>query len=60
MGTDGRSAEPDLKQSSPSSIENVQRHSLPTEVSEYIAYSVDTNLRDMEGVLNSLMFPCDL
>jgi chromosomal replication initiator protein len=28
----------------------------PQEVSEYLAYSVDTNLRDMEGVLNSLIF----
>jgi outer membrane protein TolC len=29
---------------------------IPTEVAEYLAYSVDTNLRDMEGVLNSLIF----
>jgi len=28
---------------------------MPTEVSEYLAFSVDTNLRDMEGVLNSLL-----
>ncbi|MFM7195574.1 MAG: helix-turn-helix domain-containing protein, partial [Bacteroidota bacterium] len=27
---------------------------------EYLAYSVDTNLRDMEGVLNSLMFHATL
>lgn len=33
---------------------------IPTEVSEYLAYSVDTNLRDMEGVLNSLMFHATL
>ena len=31
-----------------------------TEVSEYLAYSVDTNLRDMEGVLNSLIFHATL
>ncbi|MFM8348031.1 MAG: chromosomal replication initiator protein DnaA, partial [Bacteroidota bacterium] len=30
------------------------------EVAEYLAYSVDTNLRDMEGVLNSLMFHATL
>ncbi len=29
---------------------------IPAEVAEYLAYSVDTNLRDMEGVLNSLLF----
>src|SRR5690606_19042787 len=29
---------------------------IPTEVAEYLAYSVDTNLRDMEEVLNSLIF----
>jgi chromosomal replication initiator protein len=28
--------------------------------SEYLAYSVDTNLRDMEGVLNSLIFHATL
>ena len=33
---------------------------MPTEVAEYLAYSVDTNLRDMEGVLNSLMFHATL
>ncbi|HEY5690961.1 MAG TPA: chromosomal replication initiator protein DnaA [Cyclobacteriaceae bacterium] len=33
---------------------------IPTEVAEYLAYSVDTNLRDMEGVLNSLMFHATL
>ena len=33
---------------------------IPTEVSEYLAYSVDTNLRDMEGVLNSLIFHATL
>jgi chromosomal replication initiator protein len=31
-----------------------------TEVAEYLAYSVDTNLRDMEGVLNSLIFHATL
>jgi chromosomal replication initiator protein len=34
--------------------------SMPTEVAEYLAYSVDTNLRDMEGVLNSLIFHATL
>lgn len=34
--------------------------SIPTEVAEYLAYSVDTNLRDMEGVLNSLIFHATL
>jgi chromosomal replication initiator protein len=29
---------------------------MPNEVAEYLAYSVDTNLRDLDGVLNSLMF----
>jgi len=33
---------------------------IPKEVAEYLAYSVDTNLRDMEGVLNSLMFHATL
>jgi chromosomal replication initiator protein len=33
---------------------------IPREVAEYLAYSVDTNLRDMEGVLNSLMFHATL
>lgn len=33
---------------------------IPTEVAEYLAYSVDTNLRDMEGVLNSLVFHATL
>lgn len=33
---------------------------IPTEVSEYLAFSVDTNLRDMEGVLNSLIFHATL
>lgn len=33
---------------------------IPTEVAEYLAYSVDTNLRDMEGVLNSLIFHATL
>jgi len=33
---------------------------MPREVAEYLAYSVDTNLRDMEGVLNSLMFHATL
>ena len=33
---------------------------IPTEVAEYLAYSVDTNLRDMEGVLNSLLFHATL
>ena len=33
---------------------------IPTPVAEYLAYSVDTNLRDMEGVLNSLMFHATL
>ncbi|HEX5171261.1 MAG TPA: chromosomal replication initiator protein DnaA, partial [Cyclobacteriaceae bacterium] len=33
---------------------------IPTEVTEYLAYSVDTNLRDMEGVLNSLIFHATL
>ncbi len=33
---------------------------MPTEVAEYLAYSVDTNLRDMEGVLNSLIFHATL
>lgn len=33
---------------------------IPQEVSEYLAYSVDTNLRDMEGVLNSLIFHATL
>lgn len=33
---------------------------IPTEVSEYLAYSVDTNLRDMEGVLNSMIFHATL
>ena len=33
---------------------------MPKEVAEYLAYSVDTNLRDMEGVLNSLMFHATL
>jgi chromosomal replication initiator protein len=33
---------------------------IPKEVSEYLAYSVDTNLRDMEGVLNSLIFHATL
>lgn len=29
---------------------------MPAEVAEYLAYTVDTNLRDLDGVLNSLMF----
>jgi chromosomal replication initiator protein len=33
---------------------------ISTEVAEYLAYSVDTNLRDMEGVLNSLLFHATL
>ena len=33
---------------------------IPTEVAKYLAYSVDTNLRDMEGVLNSLLFHATL
>lgn len=33
---------------------------IPKEVAEYLAYSVDTNLRDMEGVLNSLLFHATL
>ena len=33
---------------------------IPTEVAEYLAYSVDTNLRDMEGVLNSMLFHATL
>jgi len=33
---------------------------IPQEVSEYLAYSVDTNLRDREGVLNSLIFHATL
>jgi chromosomal replication initiator protein len=33
---------------------------IPREVAEYLAYSVDTNLRDMEGVLNSLIFHATL
>jgi chromosomal replication initiator protein len=33
---------------------------IPRDVAEYLAYSVDTNLRDMEGVLNSLMFHATL
>lgn len=33
---------------------------IPTEVAEYLAYSVDTNLRDMEGVLNSMIFHATL
>ncbi len=33
---------------------------IPTEVAEYLAHSVDTNLRDMEGVLNSLIFHATL
>jgi len=33
---------------------------IPTEVAEYLAYSVDTNLRDMEGVLNSLILNATL
>ncbi len=33
---------------------------IPTEVSEYLAYSVDTNLRDMEGVMNSMIFHATL
>jgi chromosomal replication initiator protein len=33
---------------------------MPIEVAEYLAYSVDTNLRDMEGVLNSLIFHATL
>jgi chromosomal replication initiator protein len=33
---------------------------MPNDVSEYLAYSVDTNLRDMEGVLNSLIFHATL
>ncbi|MCU0397800.1 MAG: chromosomal replication initiator protein DnaA [Cyclobacteriaceae bacterium] len=33
---------------------------IPTEVAEYLAYSVDTNLRDMEGVMNSLIFHATL
>ncbi|MCZ8354266.1 MAG: chromosomal replication initiator protein DnaA [Cyclobacteriaceae bacterium] len=33
---------------------------MPKEVAEYLAYSVDTNLRDMEGVLNSLIFHATL
>jgi chromosomal replication initiator protein len=33
---------------------------IPAEVAEYLAYSVDTNLRDMEGVLNSLLFHATL
>lgn len=33
---------------------------ISTEVAEYLAYSVDTNLRDMEGVLNSLIFHATL
>ncbi len=33
---------------------------IATEVAEYLAYSVDTNLRDMEGVLNSLIFHATL
>lgn len=33
---------------------------MPTDVAEYLAYSVDTNLRDMEGVLNSIIFHATL
>jgi chromosomal replication initiator protein len=33
---------------------------IPKDVAEYLAYSVDTNLRDMEGVLNSLLFHATL
>jgi chromosomal replication initiator protein len=33
---------------------------IPTDVAEYLAYSVDTNLRDMEGVLNSMIFHATL
>jgi chromosomal replication initiator protein len=33
---------------------------IPTDVAEYLALSVDTNLRDMEGVLNSLIFHATL
>jgi chromosomal replication initiator protein len=33
---------------------------IPSEVAEYLAFSVDTNLRDMEGVLNSLIFHATL
>jgi len=33
---------------------------IPPNVADYLAYSVDTNLRDMEGVLNSLMFHATL
>ncbi len=33
---------------------------IPIEVAEYLAFSVDTNLRDMEGVLNSLLFHATL
>jgi chromosomal replication initiator protein len=33
---------------------------IPPDVADYLAYSVDTNLRDMEGVLNSLMFHATL
>jgi chromosomal replication initiator protein len=33
---------------------------IPRDVAEYLAYSVDTNLRDMEGVLNSLIFHATL
>ncbi len=33
---------------------------IPSEVAEYLAFSVDTNLRDMEGVLNSLLFHATL
>lgn len=33
---------------------------IPTDVAEYLAFSVDTNLRDMEGVLNSLLFHATL
>jgi chromosomal replication initiator protein len=33
---------------------------IPDQVADYLAYSVDTNLRDMEGVLNSLIFHATL
>lgn len=33
---------------------------IPDTVAEYLAHSVDTNLRDMEGVLNSLIFHATL
>ncbi len=33
---------------------------IQSEVAEYLAFSVDTNLRDMEGVLNSLIFHATL